>query len=273
MATQTTQVPVLIVGAGVGGFATSALLAQHGARSLLVEKRPEVFLYPKARNLSFRSLEILRGLGFGDQVHAVADGVSTMMLKPTLNSTQEQPAIDIDAIFAASPASAQNRPAQYCPQSRLEPILLDDTRRRGSEVHYGTEARVRSIRTDAGVTVVVRQPRLGAGPHRPRRLPCRGRRCAQPESETRLGIDHVRLRRFADIRCVHLLPRRRGRSSSRTCPTATLCKSRTPTSDGIFLVVDGRPGHVHHHVLSGKGRNGRPIHAATLPRVAHQRDR
>src|SRR6201997_5690633 len=94
------RVPVLIVGAGAGGLATSALLAKHGVASLLVEKRREVFIYPKARNLSFRSLEILRGLGLSDQVHKVADHVSAMMVKPALNSADEDLAIDIDAIFA-----------------------------------------------------------------------------------------------------------------------------------------------------------------------------
>jgi len=49
------RIPVLIVGAGAGGLSMSALLARHGIRSLLVEKRREVFIYPKARNLSFRS--------------------------------------------------------------------------------------------------------------------------------------------------------------------------------------------------------------------------
>jgi putative polyketide hydroxylase len=33
-----TRVPVLIVGAGVGGLAMSALLAQYGVSSLLVER-------------------------------------------------------------------------------------------------------------------------------------------------------------------------------------------------------------------------------------------
>src|SRR6201994_1037556 len=94
------HVPVLIVGAGAGGLATSALLAKHGVRSLLVEKRREIFIYPKARNLSFRSLEILRGLGLSDEVHAVADHVSDMVVKPTLNGTDEQLAVDIDTIFA-----------------------------------------------------------------------------------------------------------------------------------------------------------------------------
>jgi putative polyketide hydroxylase len=152
----TTHVPVLIVGAGVGGLATSALLAKYGVRSLLVEKRREVFRYPKARNLSFRSLEILRGLGLSDAVHAVADGVSDLVVKPTLNSAQEAPAMDIDAIFAPFSELSPEPPAQYCPQSKLEPMLLADARSRGSEVRYGTE--LSSFEQDnAGVTVVVRE--------------------------------------------------------------------------------------------------------------------
>jgi 2-polyprenyl-6-methoxyphenol hydroxylase-like FAD-dependent oxidoreductase len=156
----TSRVPVLIVGAGAGGLATSALLAKHGVRSLLVEKRREVFIYPKARNLSFRSLEILRGLGLRDEVHAVADHVSAMMVKPTLDSAEERLAIDVNAIFAGLDALSPEPAAQYCPQSRLEPILLDETRRRGSEVRYGTE--VVSLEQDgAGVTAVVRDRDTG----------------------------------------------------------------------------------------------------------------
>jgi putative polyketide hydroxylase len=146
---------VLVVGAGAGGLATSALLAQHGVRSLLVEKRREVFIYPKARNLSFRSLEILRGLGLSDQVHTVADHVSAMVVKPALNSAEQQPAIDVDAIFAGMDELSPEPAAQYCPQSRLEPILLAETRRRGSEVRYGTEVSSLDL-DDAGVTAVLR---------------------------------------------------------------------------------------------------------------------
>ncbi|MDT5135206.1 MAG: putative polyketide hydroxylase, partial [Mycobacterium sp.] len=42
---------VLIVGASAAGLSASTLLAQHGVGSLLVEKRHEIFVYPKARNL------------------------------------------------------------------------------------------------------------------------------------------------------------------------------------------------------------------------------
>ncbi len=149
------DVPVLIVGAGAGGLATSALLAKHEVASLVVEKRREVFIYPKARNLSFRSLEILRGLGLDDQVHAVADRVSDMVVKPTLNSADEKLAIDIDSFFAGLDQLSPEPSVQYCPQSSLEPMLLAETRRHGSEVRYGTEL-CSFDQDDAGVTAVLR---------------------------------------------------------------------------------------------------------------------
>lgn len=150
------HVPVLIVGAGAGGLATSALLAKHGVRSLLVEKRREVFIYPKARNLTFRSLEILRGLGLADQVHAVAEGVSDMLAKPALNSTETRQAFDIDALFSSFGAMSPEPGGQYCPQSAFEPILLAHIRKSGSQVRYGTE--LCSFEQDnEGVKAVVRE--------------------------------------------------------------------------------------------------------------------
>jgi putative polyketide hydroxylase len=149
------HVPVLIVGAGAGGLVASALLAKHGVHSLLVEKRREVFIYPKARNLSFRSLEILRGLGLGEQVHAVAEGYSEMVVKPTLNSPDEKQALDVDAIFSPFETVSPEPSVQYCPQSRLEPILLADTRGHGSEVRYATELSSFE-QDDTGVTALVR---------------------------------------------------------------------------------------------------------------------
>ena len=158
--TSSAHLPVLIVGAGAGGLATSALLAKHGVDSLLVEKRREIFIYPKARNLSFRSLEILRGLGLDDEVHAVADRVSDMVVKPTLNSPDEKLAIDIDAFFAGLDQLSPEPSVQYCPQSSLEPMLLAETRRHGSEVRYGTEL-CSLDQDDTGVIAVLRDLHSG----------------------------------------------------------------------------------------------------------------
>ena len=158
------HVPVLIVGAGAGGLATSALLAEHGVRSLLVEKRREIFIYPKARNLSFRSLEILRALGLEAEVHAVAERVSDMVVKPTLDSAEEKLAIDIDAFFAGLDQLSPEPAVQYCPQSSLEPMLLADTRRRGSEVRYATQM-CSFEQDDSGVTAVLRDVDSGESEH------------------------------------------------------------------------------------------------------------
>ncbi len=155
------HVPVLIVGAGAAGLATSALLAKHGVVSLLVERRSEVFIYPKARNLSFRSLEILRGLGLADEVHAVAQGVSDMIAKPTLKSAEEKPAFDVDAIFSPFDGLSPEPSGQYCPQSAFEPMLLAAIRRHGSRVRYNTE--LGSFEQDeSGVTAVIRDRESGA---------------------------------------------------------------------------------------------------------------
>jgi putative polyketide hydroxylase len=150
------RIPVLIVGAGVGGLATSALLAKHLIPSLLVERRHEVFIYPKARNLSFRTLEVLRGLGLADEVHAVADGVSSMAVKRVLSSSEQRQALDVDAIFAGMGELSPEPAAQYCPQSRLEPILLSYARTHDSEVRYGTEL-LSFEQDDSCVTAVLRR--------------------------------------------------------------------------------------------------------------------
>jgi 2-polyprenyl-6-methoxyphenol hydroxylase-like FAD-dependent oxidoreductase len=150
------HVPVLIVGAGAAGLTTSALLAKHGVRSLLVEKRNEVFIYPKARNLSFRSLEVLRGLGLADEVHAIAHGVSDMLSKPTLNSAEQRQALDVDAIFSPFDELSPEPGGQYCPQSAFEPILLSQIRRSGSEARYNVQ--LCSFEQDGhGVTAVVQE--------------------------------------------------------------------------------------------------------------------
>lgn len=175
----TQHTPVLIVGAGAAGLAMAALLAKHGVESLVVEKRSEMARYPKARNLSFRTLEILRGLGLTDEVRAAGAGTSDMVIKPTLNSTEEQTAIDVSAIFTGLDELSPEPVIRYCPQSRLEPILVRHIKNSGSQVRYGTElatfhqgasgvdATLRDI--DSGVTTSIRSDYLVAadGVHSP----------------------------------------------------------------------------------------------------------
>lgn len=149
------RLPVLIAGAGVGGLSMSAMLARHGVDSLLVEKRRATFVYPKARNLNFRSLEILRRLGVGDAVDGVAEHISTMVCKETLSNPEQSGVFDAASTLASAEGLSPEPYGRYCPQSRLEPILLDETRRRGSEVRYRTEL-VSFTQDETGVAATIK---------------------------------------------------------------------------------------------------------------------
>jgi 2-polyprenyl-6-methoxyphenol hydroxylase-like FAD-dependent oxidoreductase len=155
-----TRYPVLIVGAGAVGLAASTLLAHHGVQSLTIEKRRAVFVYPKARNLTFRSLEILRGVGLGPAVNAAAHHISYMVSKKTLSSAETTVVFDTDYFPDAGGISPEPF-GKYCPQSVLEPILLDETRKQGSEVRYGTSL-VSFSQQDNGVTATIEDLDTGA---------------------------------------------------------------------------------------------------------------
>jgi len=136
------RVPVLIVGAGGAGLSLSLLLHQQGIASVLVEQRFGVSEYPRARNLNFRTLEVFRGLGLEGQVIAAGSHVSRMFRKETLASPEREEFASVDATtrIVDHPEILTPEPATwYCPQSRLEPILLEAARERGCDVRYNTE--------------------------------------------------------------------------------------------------------------------------------------
>jgi len=152
--------PVLVVGAGAAGLSMATLLARRGVQSILIEKRREVFVYPKARNLTFRALEILRGVGLGPAVNASAEHISNMIRKRTLSDAESSPILNADS-FPSAEAVSPEPFGQFCPQNKLESILLSEARRLGCNVRYGTE--LASIRQDdAGVVATIKDLDNGA---------------------------------------------------------------------------------------------------------------
>jgi len=153
------HVPVLIVGAGGAGLSLSLMLHQQGIASVLVERRPDVSWVPRARNLNYRTLEVFRGLGLEEEVHAAGDRVTHSFLKSSLASPEQKeiPGLNIDALIP--PNQQELSPEQflmYCPQSRLEPLLLAANKQRGCDVRYGTRL-VSFTQDEASVTATLEE--------------------------------------------------------------------------------------------------------------------
>lgn len=69
-ATASPEVPVLVVGGGPVGLSTSLLCSYHGIRSLLVEQHAGTSIYPKARIINARTMEIFRQVGIEHAIRA-----------------------------------------------------------------------------------------------------------------------------------------------------------------------------------------------------------
>jgi putative polyketide hydroxylase len=156
------QVPVLIVGAGVGGLSLSLLLLQQGIHPLLIERRADVSWYPRARNLNFRTLEVFRGLGLSDDIHAAGAQVSRIFARQHLASREQKELLDTASLLDTRALSPEPF-MWYCPQSRLEPILLKAARQRGGDIRYSTEL-ISFTQNEDGVTATVRD-QMAKEPH------------------------------------------------------------------------------------------------------------
>ncbi|MGC5015535.1 FAD-dependent oxidoreductase [Streptosporangium sp. DT93] len=62
------DVDVLVVGGGPVGLSAAIELARHGISVLLVERRTDTSAFPKARLITTRTMELLRGWGVHDEV-------------------------------------------------------------------------------------------------------------------------------------------------------------------------------------------------------------
>ena len=151
---QTQEVPVLIVGAGPAGLATSIGLARNGVSSMIIERHPGTSIFPKASGISTRTMEIVRSWGLEGAMREHSQDVQPLMsVHPTLTGPQ------LAAVQLGFPTDEQalavspTRTA-LVPQDRLEPVLLDHARELGVEVRLGNE--LVSLEQDStGVTAVV----------------------------------------------------------------------------------------------------------------------
>jgi putative polyketide hydroxylase len=161
-ADHTSQVPVVVVGAGPAGLVAAVTLARNGIGSLLVERNPGLSPLPRATAVSTRTMELLRSWGLEEEVRAGQLDIAAVGAWAAETLASSQGAVmplghpDFEQAIAASPTSLA-----AVPQDHLEPVLLRHLEGLGlTEVRFGTE--LAALDQDAdGVTVVLREPATG----------------------------------------------------------------------------------------------------------------
>jgi 2-polyprenyl-6-methoxyphenol hydroxylase-like FAD-dependent oxidoreductase len=161
------EVPVLVVGGSLVGLTTSALLASHGIRHMLVERHRGTAIHPRAASFHQRTMEIFRSLGLQQSVEAAAER----------EFVQNGALISVDALSGKELAcfyrSYNEGVEGLSPTSRLfitqiglEPVLRERALALGADHHYATEL-ASFEQDDAGVVAVLR-PRDGGSERRVR---------------------------------------------------------------------------------------------------------
>lgn len=159
------ETDVLVVGSGPAGASTALALATYGVDHLVITKYRWTANSPRAHITNQRTMEVFRDLGILDQVEAKAtphalmgDTVfCTSLAGEELGRVRTwgtHPLREADYTLAS--------PVQNCdiPQDLLEPILLGEAAKRGSNVRFSTEY-LSLEQDDDGVTALVRDRTTG----------------------------------------------------------------------------------------------------------------
>jgi len=153
---------VLVVGGGPVGMTCSALLAQMGIKSIVIDRKDAVSYYPKARAINARSMEIFRQLGLEQAISAAMPPERTRNF-----AVGKRLALSELQFFPFGLGSLTANPltpvlGSFCTQDRLEPILFDHLQKQSVvEMMFGTELIDFTQRED-GVSAIVRPASGGA---------------------------------------------------------------------------------------------------------------
>ncbi|HEY4409807.1 MAG TPA: FAD-dependent monooxygenase [Acidimicrobiia bacterium] len=160
------EVPVLIVGAGPAGLTASNLLSRYGVRHLLAEKHPGTAHTPRAHIVNQRTVEIFRHMGLEERLQAVATPNELMA-----NNVWHTSLAGLEVARMYAWGSGPDRAADYhraspspminCPQTVLEPVLVDAAREwPEAEIRFGHEF-VSFTQDPDGVTATLRDRGTG----------------------------------------------------------------------------------------------------------------
>src|SRR3954454_13053213 len=133
------SVPVVIVGGGYAGLASSLLLAHHGVRSVLVDRHAGMSIQGRARGINQRTMEIYRALGLASRIQEAGrpfDAEAGVVRCKSLVDDWQW--IVADSMPRSLPDLSPGEFAM-ADQSTVEPILADAARARGADLRFHTQ--------------------------------------------------------------------------------------------------------------------------------------
>src|SRR6266849_10697395 len=154
---KTIEIPVLIAGGGPVGLCASILLSHHGVPSLLVERHTGTSLYPKARLVNARTMEIFRQCGLEQAVREISlppeQSRHAIWARTLVSEELQRRTLDT----VTSELSEKVSPTFGCTTSQevLEPVLLRCARQFNlGQVRFGSEL-ITFVQDDSGVSATL----------------------------------------------------------------------------------------------------------------------
>jgi 2-polyprenyl-6-methoxyphenol hydroxylase-like FAD-dependent oxidoreductase len=153
----TTDTPVLIAGGGLIGLMMATFLAQHGVRSIVVERMRSGSPLPRAAHFHLRTIELFRALGIEDEVRVQSNedfvpegGLIAMDSLSGHKLADIIPSLNVEVDDTLTPCRRL-----FVNQPGLEHILRKRTLKVGATVRVGCE--LVDFREDTdGITATVR---------------------------------------------------------------------------------------------------------------------
>jgi len=138
------ETDVLIVGSGPAGSSAALFLSTYGVRNVVVTRERWTSETPRAHITNQRTMEVLRDMGLEERCAALATPQHLMANNVWVTSLAGEELARVHAWGNHPSRRADYELASPCsmcdlPQNVLEPVLLGEAARRGSQVRLGTE--------------------------------------------------------------------------------------------------------------------------------------
>lgn len=159
------DIPVLVVGAGPAGLASSLALTRYGVEHIVVERHAGTAHTPRAHIVNQRTVEILRHLGVEDRFHAVATPQEYMRNNLWVISLAGEEILRSEGWGTSDRVVGEYRDSSpclmaNCPQIVFEPMLVDAIHDAGGDLRFRHELESLEQDTD-GVTSTIRDRDTG----------------------------------------------------------------------------------------------------------------